>query len=322
MLRRLMRAFAPILVFAGMATLACDLTTLGLGAPAKPQVTIQAPASNSEFREGDEVAVQSTATDANAVTRVELSVDGAIVETSAPPIAQGQKSFTVIQRWKATSGSHTLTVRAYNAAGASSDLAVVAVNVVASTQPSPAAPPTLVVQPPGGITPPLGATPTIGVPPLGVVPTQPPSIVPTPLGATPTRTRTPAPRATNTPNAPPGVYALSIRVDPAAPRRGQAVGFHVTFLNTTGAPQSYQWRVRIFEPDKRNSFGDTAIKGDEIPTGTKELASAVNWGVFGPTACRTFIARVFWVEQVNKQEVEFLKPDGGPPSTNFQLECP
>ncbi|MBI5305128.1 MAG: Ig-like domain-containing protein [Chloroflexi bacterium] len=312
MIGRLMRALAPWFVLAGLTTLACDLTTLGLGAPSKPQVLIQAPASNSQFRDGEEIIVQSTATDASGITRVELAVDGASVETSAPPIVQGQASFTVIQRWKATTGSHTLTVRAYNASGAASDPALVTVNVIAAAPTSPIAPPTILAQPP------LGSTPG-----LGVVPTLPPSETSTPLGATPTRTRTPTPRPTNTPAAPPGVYATSIRVDPASPKRGQAVGFIVTFLNTTGAPQSYQWRVRIFEPDKRNSFGDTAISKSDIPVGANELPSIVNWGVFGPTGCRTFIARVFWVDPTNKNETEFLKPDGsGGPATTFPLECP
>ncbi len=317
MLGRLLRALAPMLVLVALATLACDLPVIGgLSTPSKPQVVIQSPASNMEFREGDEIAVQSLATDASGITRVELSVDGANVETSAPPIAQGQSSFTVLQRWKATAGSHTLSVRAYNASGASSEVAVVSINVVAAAPPTPVIAPTAVVQVPPTTAPPLGLIPTL----------MPPSETPAPLGAVPTatRTRTPVPavRATSTPSAPPGVYALTIRVDPASPRRGQGVGFFVTFLNTTGAPQSYQWRVRIFEPDKRNSFGDTSIKTENIPVGTNELASVANWGVFGATGCRTFIARVFWVDSVNRNETEFLKPDGSPTSATFPLECP
>ena len=308
MLVRVLRIFMPWTILAMLGTLACDLTTFGLGQTAKPQIVIQSPAAGTEFREGDQVTVQTTSADQAGIVRVELLVDGVVVHTAAPPIPQGQVSFTVIQTWVATPGAHNLSVRAFNKSGAASDPALVAINVVASAHPSPIAQPTQVVQPP-----PLGAfTPTL------------PAIEITPPGtsATATLTATPRPRPTSTPAAPPGVYALSIRVDPPAPRRNQDVTFHVTFLNTMGAPQGYQWRVRIFEPDKRNSFGDTAPVRNDFQIGTHELASASNWGVRGPTGCRTFIARVFWIDQTSKIETEFLKPDGGPPSAVFPLECP
>jgi len=41
----------------------------------KPTVVIVAPPSGSEFRDGEEVAVQSVATDAKGIVRVELIVD-------------------------------------------------------------------------------------------------------------------------------------------------------------------------------------------------------------------------------------------------------
>lgn len=316
MLGRLLRALAPLGALIVLTTLACDLPIIGeLGGSSKPQVVIQSPASNMEFREGDEVAVQSLATDAKGITRVELLVDGANIETSAPPIAQGQSSFTVLQRWKATAGSHTLSVRAYNATGAASEVAVVTINVTASAQPSPVVAPTALVQ-----------VPPANTPLPGIVPTAPPSETVAPLGVAPTatRTRTPVPavRATSTPSAPPGVYALSIRVEPSSPKIGQKVGFFVTFLNTTGTPQSYSWRIAIFEPDKRSSFSDTAIKREDIPVGTTELASIANWTISSPTPCRTFIGRVFWID-VDNNRIEFLKPDkSGSPSVTFPFECP
>jgi hypothetical protein len=123
-------------------------------------------------------------------------------------------------------------------------------------------------------------------------------------------------------SAPPGVWATSIRVDPAKPTRGQPVNFFVTFLNTSGSAQTYRWRIRVFEPDKKNSFGDTATVDTTLPQGISEQASASNWKVTGPGDCITFFARVFWVDFSSKQETEFVKPDqSGGPASQFQV-CP
>ncbi len=306
MLFRLLRTIAPWMLLVSFGALACDLSSLGLAQTSKPLIVIQSPAPGTEFRQGEEVIVQTTSTDPSGIVRVELAVDGTLVQSVAPPIPQGQVSFTVIQKWQATPGTHTITVRAFNVSGAASDPAPVSISVQASAAAQPTA---------------TRMVPVATVPVAGITPTLPP-LVPTTTSATATRVPTARPRPTNTLSAPPGVYVLSIRVEPPSPRRGQAVGFLVTFLNTMPVPQGYQWRVRIFEPDKRNSFGDTAIIHHDIPVGTTELPSVVNWGVFGPTGCRTFIARVFWVDQTSKNETEFSKPDGGQPATTFPLECP
>ncbi|HEX7587399.1 MAG TPA: Ig-like domain-containing protein [Anaerolineae bacterium] len=105
-------------------------------AQSKPAVIIVAPPSGSQYAEGDDVAVQSTATDPTGVVRVELTVDGASVSTDSPPTAQGQPSFSVIQHWKAAPGSHTLVVRAANAAGVLSDPAGIVVSVLPATTPT------------------------------------------------------------------------------------------------------------------------------------------------------------------------------------------
>ena len=301
-----------IILFASLGVLACDLgtiTSLALG-PDKPQITLQSPLAGAQFHEGDNVPVQSTATDKAGIVRVELSVDGAVVRSDAPPIAQGQTSFSVIQPWKATVGSHTLSVRAFNASSAASDPAFVAITVTASvaTLPAPTAAPTL---------PPLGGTPVN--PAILLTPTLGPSGS-TPIVPTVTRTR--GPTVTPTISAPPGVWAVSVRVDPLKGTRGQAESFFVTFLNTTGAPQTYRWRIRIYEPDKKNSFGDTATLDTSIPVGISEQASANNWKVTGPGDCLTFFARVFWADFNSKQETEFVKPDqSGGPAAQFQV-CP
>ncbi len=106
---------------------ACRPANLASGS--KPAVVIVAPPSGSQYVEGDDVAVQSTATDATGVVRVELIVDSTNISSDAPPIAQGQRAFSVIQHWRATPGSHTIIVRAYNTAGAASDPVGITVSV-------------------------------------------------------------------------------------------------------------------------------------------------------------------------------------------------
>jgi len=115
----------------------------------KPTVIIAAPPSGSQYRENDEVAVQSTSTDSSGVARVELLVDGNLVRTDPSP--SPQVSFTLIQTWKAIPGTHTLSVRAYNTSGAVSDPAAVSISVVQVAVPVP--PATAFAPPPGVPTP-------------------------------------------------------------------------------------------------------------------------------------------------------------------------
>lgn len=285
--------------------LACDLSTFGVGQTSKPKITIQSPASGMQFREGDQISVQSLAVDSIGVVRVELAVDGAIVRADAPPIAQGQTSFSLVQQWKATAGTHTLSVRAFNSTGGASEPVFISVNVLAAP----------VAQVP---TAPL-ALATATLPPIGTLPTLPPGGSSASSSVVPTLTR---PRPTTTLAAPPGIWATAIRVDPKEPKRGQFVNFLVTFLNTTGAPQSYRWRIRIYEPEKKNSFGDTAPINHTIAVGTSELAAEPNWRVTGPGGCLDFIARAFLIDPSTKQETELLKPDqSSGPAAGFQV-CP
>jgi Bacterial Ig domain len=309
------RSFRPLffwILFAMLGLLACDvssLSSLGLGPASKPQVTIQSPVAGSQFKEGDDVPVQSTSADKTGIVRVELSVDGTVVRTDAPPIAQGQTSFSIIQRWKATAGNHTLSVRAYNASGAASDPAIVAITVTSSTAQATTSPVQTVL-------PPLGSTPVN--PLLALTPTL------SPTGTVATPTKRPPTKVPPLPtiSAPPGVWATSIRLDPKEPKRGQFVTFYVTFLNTTGGSHDYKWRIRLFYADNPNrGFGDTTPLPMTIPAGTSEQASANNWRVTGPGGCLGLIARVFWLDASNN-ETEFIKPDqSGGPAAGFQV-CP
>ena len=302
---RLFRTTALFFAVASLGVLACDLSTLGLGAAAKPQVTILAPAAGAPVNEGEEIQIQSMSTDPAGIVRVELAVDGATVATDVPPIPTGQTAYTLVQRWKATPGTHTLSVRAYNAAGAASDPALVSIAVApAIAQPTPI--PTQVVQPP------------IGAP----SPTLPQPVVTQPSASVATATRAPTrPPASLTIAAPPGVYATAIRVDPTAPKKTDYPTFFVTFLNTTGTPQYLRWFVKLYEPDKPNAKGETAKIDSAIPVGTSELPSANNWRD-AVVDCQTRIARVYYIDPGSSQVTEFLKPDrSGGPAAQFQV-CP
>lgn len=151
------------------------LTGCGLFQADKPIVIIESPPSGSQFHEGEEISVQSASTDKKAVVRVELVVDGNVVDVDPSPTAQGQPHFTLVQQWKAaTQGQHTLLVRAYNAAGQMSDPAGVNVNVLQATAQSSAPQPQPQQQPTATSTPvPPTATPT-------TAPGQPPAPPPPP----------------------------------------------------------------------------------------------------------------------------------------------
>ncbi len=131
----------PMLMAASVVLLACDLSAI---TGARPTVVIASPPSGAQFHAGETVAIQSTATDSVGIARVELSVDGNVVHSDPAPGAQ--ISFTIIQTWTATAGSHTLGVRAYNTSNNASDPASVTISVLAAptatlvpTEPSPGA---------------------------------------------------------------------------------------------------------------------------------------------------------------------------------------
>ncbi len=122
------------------------LALAACGAP-KPTIMLASPPHGSQFREGEDVAFQSTAMDSTGITRVELVVDGAVVRMDSPPGGQGQQTFTLVQTWKATQGTHAISVRAYNAASISSDPAAISISVSAAA-PTPGVPPTTPISAP------------------------------------------------------------------------------------------------------------------------------------------------------------------------------
>jgi len=139
--------------------------------------------------------------------------------------------------------------------------------------------------------------------------TAPITFTPTPLPATPTIA------------LPPGLYVTNFRIDPAEPRRGQAIVFYPTFLNTATGEQNPRWLVYIYRRDNlKSSFGETAVLGTTIPIGSSEQKSAANWKVSGLTNCEDYIARVAW-QDANKRSTPFYKPDGSIFEFGFRV-CP
>ncbi len=134
-------------------------------APGKPTIAIVSPPHGSEFREGENVAVQSVATDAAGINRIELMVDGAVVRSDSP-LGGGQASFPVVQNWKATQGTHTISVRAYNVTGIASDPVAVSVLIL------PRVAPTSMPVPPTALPPPTAMLP----PPTANQPAPPPTV--------------------------------------------------------------------------------------------------------------------------------------------------
>ncbi len=311
---QVLKSLRMILPLAAAALiLACDVSALVPGASGRPKVVIQSPASGSIFKEGDDVPVQSTSSDPAGVVRVELMVDGQVVSSDAPPIPQGQASFSLVQKWKATSGSHTISVRAYNTAGAGSDPASVSVDVAAGQQTALASPTAVSVNTPAPIASPPGAQPT-NTP--GAISAQPTA---TRRPNTPTPTR---PAASPTTSAPPGVYAVSMRVDPANPKTNTPVTFYVTFLNTTKETKHFRLFVKIYRPDELKSFGETAKVDIDVQVGTSEFPTPNNWktGVFSD--CQPYFARPFSYDSENPSNpLEFLRTDGQAVNRGFSV-CP
>jgi len=142
-MRMMLVRFSALCLCMGLSLVATGCTTVA----GKPTMMVSAPPHGSQFKEGDNVVVQSTASDALGIARVELLVDGVLIH-SAVPLTPNPISFAAAQNWKATPGTHTITVRAYNTAGAVSDPVAISVSVLPGAVPTIAAPLATAVPPP------------------------------------------------------------------------------------------------------------------------------------------------------------------------------
>jgi hypothetical protein len=114
--------------------------------------------------------------------------------------------------------------------------------------------------------------------------------------ATPAATSTPIP--TPTPSYPPGLYVKDVKTEPDQVLNGQNPTFKVTFLNTLGADADISnWYIRIFEPDKRNAFGESSRQPIRIPQGESTFSPPNNWKAAGTPQCRPFQAHISYIDK-------------------------
>lgn len=148
------------------------------------------------------------------------------------------------------------------------------------------------------------------------------AVTPTLTEAKPTATRktatpTPAgPTATATVNVPPGVYVTNIETIPAQANIGDTIGFKVSFLNTTGSIQTYNWLVKVYEcpvqcEDFKHSHGETLTMNSNLAPGTSALSTSQNIDLKAGISC-DLIAIANYVDPVNQLPTPFqaTKNDG------------
>ena len=164
--------------------------------------------------------------------------------------------------------------------------------------------------------------PTLTLEVLTDTPLPSPTIQVTPtLTATRPATRKPAPTpagptATATVNVPPGVYVTNIETVPAKTNIGDTIGFKVSFLNTTGSVQTYNWFVKVYEcPDQcqdfKHSHGETLLTNSNVAPGSSTLSTSQNINLRAGIRC-DLIAIANYIDPVNQLPTPFqaTKNDG------------
>ncbi len=132
-------------------------TVIKANAREEPITTIDSPASNTVYYEGDQVLIQSTSKNPTGITQVQLGVDGFLVHTDSP--TQPLASYTVTQTWQAVAGVHTIDVLAFDKANQAGKLATIVIDVLPNTTPTATNVPT--ATPTSTSTPAPTATPTL-----------------------------------------------------------------------------------------------------------------------------------------------------------------
>jgi hypothetical protein len=182
-----------IVLLVGITVVCCALFAVLLfgGGADTPDVTIQAPADGAVIAVNGEIILQATATGADDITLLELSVDGALVASASSSDPEGSSSLTASKTWAfGVPGEHEVSAVAYTASGRTSRTESVQVTVTTT----------------GGQVPPGGATST-----------------PTPAtGATATATPTPELTATPTATPQPGAPQIEFfRANPQSVNAGE-----------------------------------------------------------------------------------------------------
>lgn len=101
-------------------------------APSRPAVQINAPRNGEQIAVGQQTLVQALARDEQKIRRVELWVDGQLLDAQTTNLPGGISPFPIVTPWQArTAGTHTLVVRAFNTTGGRGQATIV-VNAVDS----------------------------------------------------------------------------------------------------------------------------------------------------------------------------------------------
>lgn len=103
------------------------------GAQVGPLVLIHAPHNGENLEIDQTTIVRAVASDPQKIVRVELWVDGTLIEVETSNVSGGISSFPLLANWQpASAGAHTLMVRAFNPFGMRAH-STVRVDVVASS---------------------------------------------------------------------------------------------------------------------------------------------------------------------------------------------
>ena len=128
-----------VLVIIALVLAACAPTPAPAPAPVAHTLRIDNPPSNTEVAAGQSVTVQATASDGRGIARMELLVDGKVVNGVEAP--GPQPAFSAVLPWKAEgSGSHVLSVRYFTRDGVGSEPAAITL-IVAGASGATATPP-------------------------------------------------------------------------------------------------------------------------------------------------------------------------------------
>lgn len=106
-------------------TLCAVLTITALGGyyflssrgQARTLVLIHAPQNGAHLIAGQPTTVQAVATDPRKIKRVELWVDGSLIDAETSNVPGGIASFPLLVDWRPAAGAHTVLVRAFNTLG-------------------------------------------------------------------------------------------------------------------------------------------------------------------------------------------------------------
>lgn len=93
---------------------------------ARTLVLFHAPLTGDEFEVGQVMTIHATARDEHNITRLELWIDGELVQVETSRVPGGMSPFPLLANWEPpTAGSHTLAIRAFNSQGGRANSSVI-----------------------------------------------------------------------------------------------------------------------------------------------------------------------------------------------------